>query len=104
MFAVLCAVDKPETEEQKYAGKNKSQAKRHTPNTIIDMLMIGCEDDERDDACDYEAKVNCEIGGNGDKDSSLTPDICSFIRCLCRACTTGWIFTYFDVNGLLLEG
>jgi len=49
VFAVLCADDHADTEEEENDWKDNVDTKRDSPDAFGDLLVVGRENDKRDD-------------------------------------------------------
>lgn len=94
MLAVLGAVYEPKSKEEQDNRKNESQAKRDTPDTIIDVLVVGCENNECDYSGDHEAQIDGEVCCDRDEHAALATNIGSFVSCFRRTCSAGWVFAW----------
>ena len=87
MLAVLGRVDETQAEEQQADGQNEAEAKADTPDSVTEVLVVGSQDNEHNNAGDDEAKVNGEVSSHGVEHTTAAADIGRLIASLGTAGT-----------------
>jgi hypothetical protein len=97
MLPVLGRVDQAQAEEEQAHGQDEADAKVDAPQAVAEVLVVRGEHDEGNDASDYEAQVDGEIGGHGVEDAAAATDVGSLVTGFGAAGAAGWILACFQV-------
>lgn len=75
MLAVLRAVDETKSEEEKDDWEHEAESERHTPDTVVDVLVVGCEHNKGYYAGYNESEIDGEVCGYGYEHPTLAADV-----------------------------
>ena len=65
VLGILFRVKHSQTEEEQGDGDDKSDSEAHSPDAVVELLPISCQDDHHNDSGRDETRVYGEAGRHG---------------------------------------